>query len=132
MLMAVVVLNFSLALFGLYVAWQAWRMGRGLRQVADSLTAAERSVNQTLYGAPGAIAQGQINLHHLRQQLQQIGPQVQRLRQAIALVSLAQSLWVGGMGFGSRGDRTGARAKSRKSNQSRRSPTRLGRSKSKG
>lgn len=132
MLIAVVVLNFSLALFGLYVAWQAWRLGRGLRQVADSLTAAERSVNQTLYGAPVAIARGQTHLHQLRQQLQQIGPQVQRLRQAIALVSLAQSLWVGGMGFGIRGDRARARANSRKFNPSRRSQTRSGRSQSRG
>jgi hypothetical protein len=49
-----------------------------------------------LQGAPVAIAQGQTHAHQLRQQLQQIGPQVQRLRQAIALVSLAQSLWFGG------------------------------------
>ncbi|MFQ3615937.1 MAG: hypothetical protein SNJ57_03700 [Cyanobacteriota bacterium] len=132
MLTAVVVLNFSLALFGLYAAWWVWRLGQDLRQVADRLTHAERQTYCTLQGAPVAIAQGQTNLHQLRQQLQQIGPQVQRLRQAIALVSLAQSLWVGGMGFGSRGDRTRARAKSRKSGPSRRLQTRPGRSKSKG
>jgi hypothetical protein len=102
MLMAVVVLNFSLALFGLYAAWWVWQLGRGLRQVADTLTHAERQTRRTLQGAPVAIAQGQTNAHQLRQQLQQIGPQVQRLRQAIALVSLAQSLWFGGRRIGLR------------------------------
>ncbi|MDG2615049.1 hypothetical protein P7L53_02210 [Thermoleptolyngbya sichuanensis XZ-Cy5] len=102
MLMAVVVLNFSLALFGLYAAGWVWRLGRGLRQVADTLTRAERQTYRTLQGAPVAIAQGQTHIEQLRQQLQQVGPQVQRLRQAIALVSLAQSLWFGGWGFGIR------------------------------
>lgn len=109
MLMAVVVLNFSLALFGLYAAWWVWRLGRGLRQVADTLTHAERQICRTLQGAPVAIAQGQTAIHQLRQQLQQVGPQVRRLRQAIALVRLAQSLWFGGRGIGLR-RRTEARA----------------------
>ncbi|MBF2087253.1 hypothetical protein [Thermoleptolyngbya sp. C42_A2020_037] len=102
MLMAVVVLNFSLALFGLYAAWWVWQLGQGLRQVADTLTHAERQTSRTLQGAPVAIAQGQTNIEQLRRQLRQVGPQVQRLRQAIALVSLAQSLWFGGRGFGFR------------------------------
>ncbi|GAB4158979.1 MAG: hypothetical protein Fur0046_38450 [Cyanobacteria bacterium J069] len=106
MLIAVVVLNFSLALLGLYAAWQVWRLGQGLRQVADRLTLAEQRTHQTLYAAPEAIAQTQTNIEQLRRQLRQIQPQVQQLRQAIALVSLAQSFWVGGLGFGLRGDRS--------------------------
>lgn len=100
MLMAVVVLNFSLALFGLYAAWWLWQLGRRLRRVADTLTHAERQTYQTLQGAPVAIAQGQTHISQLRQQLHQVGPQVRRLRQAIALVSLAQSLWFGRRGLG--------------------------------
>lgn len=88
MLITVVILNCTIALCCLVVAWRVWVWGRTLAKVADALTRYERNTHRKLYYAPAGIRQGQVGVRQLRQNLQQIEPQLQQLQRAIALMNL--------------------------------------------
>lgn len=103
MLTIVVLANFVLSLLCLYVAWRIWRFSRALSHVTTVLTHAEQNTHQVLYGAPEAIFQGELGAAQLRQRYQQLMPQFQQVRQALAILSLGLSLWRGGLPLGFRG-----------------------------
>jgi hypothetical protein len=94
MVMVVIALNFLIALCCLFAAWRIWRLRRFLAKVTATLMAAERSSHALLYGAPEAIASGQMGIYQLRRSYQQLQPQLQRLQQILGLVSLGQRVWL--------------------------------------
>ncbi|MEO1070007.1 MAG: hypothetical protein AAFW95_12955 [Cyanobacteria bacterium J06638_6] len=99
MIAVAVGLNLLIALFCLYVAWRLWRLSKILGRVADSMTNWERNTHNTLNPAvtPSVILRGQTGTAALRGRYSQLQGQVQRLNQAIAVVSLIPmaSRWVG-------------------------------------
>lgn len=102
MLTIVVLANFVLSLLCLYGAWRIWKFSRALSHAANVLASAEQNTYQVLYGAPEAIFAGQLGVAQLRHRYQQLMPQIQQVRQALALVSLGLSLWRGGLPLGQR------------------------------
>jgi hypothetical protein len=93
MLTIVLVINVSIALLCILVAWQVWKLRRTLGRAADSILAAERATHRVLYGAPAAIANGQIGVSSLRQKLKRLEPQLQQVQQVLGLFSLGQTAW---------------------------------------
>jgi len=93
MLMMVVVINLLLALFCFYLAWKVWQFRRAIANAADALVIAEKNTHKVLHGAPSAILKGQIGTSQLRQRYQQLEPQYQKVRQALALLSIGQTVW---------------------------------------
>ncbi|RMG15681.1 MAG: hypothetical protein D6728_00260 [Cyanobacteria bacterium J055] len=63
---AVSIVNIAIALFGFYVAWNVWQIGRVLARVADLLLEVERSTDRVLQGAPPPILTGQVGTRQLR------------------------------------------------------------------
>lgn len=95
MVTTVIVINVLIALAGFFAAWQIWQLRRTLAGVTKTLEAAERSTHSVLYGAPESIQKGQLGIYELRQAYQRSGPQLQRVRRALALLGLGRSLWLG-------------------------------------
>ncbi len=93
MLTLVVTVNLLLALGGFYVAWKVGQFRRAIAHAADVLTIAEKNTHAALHGAPDAILKGQIKTRQLRQRYQQLEPHYQQARQALALLSLGQTVW---------------------------------------
>lgn len=93
MITVVIIFNLLIALFCLYVAWRLLMLRRLLAQVADTLSAFERSTHRTLYRSPTAILQGQAGTRQLRQQYSQLGPALQQIQQILALLNLGRTLW---------------------------------------
>ncbi len=93
MLTVVLIINAMMALFCMVVAWRVWKLRQVFRQVADALTAAEKSTHAVLYRAPDAIYNGQMGVHQLREQYQQLEPQFRQARQLLMLLSLGQVVW---------------------------------------
>lgn len=93
MLAVVLVSNVVIGLCCLFAAWQVWRLKQRLAQAADTLLAVERAVHRVLYSAPEAIQKGHLGIHQLRQRYRGLEPQFQRAQQALALISLGQTLW---------------------------------------
>ncbi|MGB7443689.1 MAG: hypothetical protein WA919_21710 [Coleofasciculaceae cyanobacterium] len=93
MLTVVVILNFLISLFCLYVSWRVWKLRRVLRQTTNVLTAAERSVYKVLHVAPPAISQGQLGVQGLRERYQQLQIQLQMVRQVLTILSMVQGLY---------------------------------------
>ncbi|MUH00550.1 hypothetical protein F7734_53085 [Scytonema sp. UIC 10036] len=93
MVAVVVVINMltSLALF--YLAWRIWLLKRQLANIADILSAAERSTYAVLHKAPAAIYVGQRNIHNLRQGNQPKQLQIQQVRQIFNLLAFGQQIW---------------------------------------
>ncbi|NEP12988.1 MAG: hypothetical protein F6K14_22845 [Symploca sp. SIO2C1] len=97
MLTIVVIINVSISLLFLYIAWQLKKWGRKLGSVADSVTAAERSTYKLLHNAPKSIYKGQVGVKGLRGRYQKLGKvyyqlefQLQQIRQVLLLLNLAQ------------------------------------------
>ena len=97
MLTVVVIINVSISLLCLYIAWQLKKWGRKLEAVADAVTAAERSTYKVLHNAPKSIYRGQVGVNGLRERYQKLGELYQQLefqlgqiRQALLLLNLAQ------------------------------------------
>jgi len=93
----VLLTNGFVSLLCLYVAWRVWRLSQALAHAADVLSRAERHTYDVLHDAPEAILQGQLGLAQWRLRYQQLIPQFQQVRQALALISLSLSLWRGGL-----------------------------------
>ena len=93
MLTVVLVCNVLLGLLCCYGAWQLWRLKRRLARAADTLLSFDRAVHRVLSRAPAAIDKGHAGIHQLREHYQGLEPQLQRAQQALALLSLGQTLW---------------------------------------
>ncbi len=93
MVIFVLTFNFLLAVLCLAVAWQIWKLRRSLAHAADVLTAAEQKTRRVLQKAPNSIRRGQSGIYELRQQMQQLEPQLQQLQQVAGLLQLGQLLW---------------------------------------
>lgn len=93
MLTIVVTLNLLLALGCFYLAWKVWQFRRSIATAADALLIAEQNTHAVLHGAPDAILKGQIGTRQLRQSYEQLAPQYQQARRALALLSLGQTVW---------------------------------------
>lgn len=99
MLAIVLIGNGIIGLGCLFAAWQIWKLKRQLSHIADTLVSVERTVHHVLYPAPDFILKGQSGTHNLRQKLQQLEPQLQRVQQVIELLGVGQFLWRrGGIG----------------------------------
>lgn len=93
MVTLVVTINLLLALGCFYLAWKVWQFRRAIAIAADALLIAEQRTHAVLHGAPDAILRGQVGTHQLRQRYQQLEPQYQQVRKALALLSLGQTVW---------------------------------------
>ncbi|NDJ18257.1 hypothetical protein [Myxacorys almedinensis] len=92
MVAIVVVINLLIALFGFWLACKVWRLRRTLSQAADAIALAERNTHHVLGNAPTAILRGQLGTQELRQTYQQLQPKVRQAQQALALLSLSQTI----------------------------------------
>lgn len=92
MVTVVIVINVLIALFGFYIAWQVWRLRQALSQATDALIVAERNTYQVLHRAPEAILRKQLSAQELRRTYQQLEPKFRQARQALALISLSQTV----------------------------------------
>jgi|GEM_PF-910675 len=99
MLTIVVIINVSISLLCLYIAWQLKKWGRKLGAVANSVTAAERSTYRVLHNAPKSIYKGQAGIKGLRGRYQKLGEvyqqlefQLQQIRQVLLLLNLVQKV----------------------------------------
>ncbi len=92
MITVVVCFNVLIALLCFYIAFRAWKLRQTLGKVADTLLTVERKAHSLLYGAPEAIVKGQCGVNYLRLQYQQLEPQLQQARQAIAMLSLGNKI----------------------------------------
>lgn len=88
----VVVINLTLALILVYVAWRVWQLRSQLAMIADILSTYERNIHAGLTIAPKAIATSQIAIHQLRQPpLQDL--ELLRLQQVLTLLGIGQQIW---------------------------------------
>ena len=92
MITVVVCFNVLIALLCFYVAFKVWKFRQTLGKVADTLLSVERKAHSLLYGAPDAIIKGQLGANYLRSQYQQLEPQLQQVRQALAMLSLGNKV----------------------------------------
>jgi len=93
MLTVVLIINGVIGLACLFIAWRLWTLKNQLAQTADTLTSVERKVHRVLYRAPEYIQRGKSSTHQLRQSLQHLEPQLQRMQQLMSLLSIGQLLW---------------------------------------
>ncbi|MGQ4649967.1 hypothetical protein [Lyngbya aestuarii] len=93
MLTVVIVINLLISLLCLSVAWRVWKLRRQLATVADILRAAERSTQRVLHQAPNFVHQRQSGIHGLRERSQQLELQLQKIKQVLILLGLAQGVW---------------------------------------
>ena len=93
MVTLVVTINLLLALGCFYLAWKMRQFRRAIARAADALSIAEKNTHAALHGAPDAILKGQLGTRQLRSRYQQLEPQYQQARRALALLSLGQTVW---------------------------------------
>jgi ribosomal protein S18 acetylase RimI-like enzyme len=94
MLIAVIVLNLALALYGFYLTWQMWRLRQAFSRAADALVVAEQQAYQVLYGAPAALERPQESAQQLRQTYRQLMPKIRQAQQAYALLGMGRSTFL--------------------------------------
>jgi len=99
MVTVVVVLNTLIALICFYVAWRIVKLRRRLAKIADTLISAERRTHSVLKGGPKGIYKGQRGVHKLIERYQRLEPQLQKIQQVLALLSLGQKVWQRGSRF---------------------------------
>lgn len=92
MLIGVIVLNFLIALYGLYLTQQMWNLRRAFSQAADTLILAERNTHNLLSGAPQGIERRELSVRQFRQNYRQLEPKLQQAQQALTLVAMGRSL----------------------------------------
>ncbi|NEP48607.1 MAG: hypothetical protein F6K65_07130 [Moorea sp. SIO3C2] len=88
----VIVINIVLSLFCLYIAWQVWRLGQWLSSMANRLERVEGRISNKLYSAPKAIVIGQVGIHGLREEYQQLQVKVHTLKQIFLLLGMLQKI----------------------------------------
>lgn len=89
----VVVINLTLALILVYVAWRVWQLRLQLAAIADILSTYERSIHAGLTIAPKTIATSQIAIHQLRQRSLLQDLELLRLQQVLTLLGVGQQIW---------------------------------------
>jgi uncharacterized protein YoxC len=93
MTLPLIALDLAIALLGLYLTWQVWKLRRTLANVADTVTSIERQTHRVLTEAPAVLAQGQHRTQQARQLYRQLERQLQRLQQMFALLGWGRRLW---------------------------------------
>jgi hypothetical protein len=93
MMIIVVAINTLLSLVLFYVAWRVWKLKRKLKNITNTLIAAERSTHAVLYRAPNAIYVGQQSINNLRLRNQGLESQIQQIRQIFSLIAFGQQVW---------------------------------------
>lgn len=93
MVTLIVIINTSISISLLYIAWRLWQWRQRLTRIADILIAAERSTHAVLNNAPTAIYMSRQNLHNLRQGNQSMQLNIQQLRQIFGLLALGSQAW---------------------------------------
>jgi len=93
MLIGVIVLNFLLALYGFYLAWQVWNLRRAFSRAADVLIIAERNTHNVLNGAPEGIKRKELGVRQLRQKYRQLEPKLHQAQKALVLIGMGRSLF---------------------------------------
>ncbi|MBD1844910.1 hypothetical protein H6F89_16205 [Cyanobacteria bacterium FACHB-63] len=94
MLIAVIVLNLLLALYGFYLTWQMWNLRRTFSQAADALVLAEQNTHNLLSGAPEGIERRELTVRQLRQNYRQLQPKLQQAQKAMALLGMGRSMFL--------------------------------------
>jgi hypothetical protein len=94
----VLTLNFLIGCSCLFAAWRLWRLKYRLARIADMLIYLEQKVHRLLYPAPDAIHRGQAGTRVLRQRLQRLEPQIQRVQQVMGLLRIGRTLWFRSIG----------------------------------
>ncbi|MBE9010030.1 hypothetical protein IQ250_07410 [Pseudanabaenaceae cyanobacterium LEGE 13415] len=92
MLIAVIVLNLAIALYGFYLTWQMWNLRRTFSQAADALILAEQNTHHVLNGAPGEIERRGNGIRQLHQNYRALEPKLQQAQKALALIGMGRSL----------------------------------------
>lgn len=109
----VLVVNTILTLVCLVMAWKTWQLRRILGRVANTLTSTEETTRAFLQEAPDAIYVDQMGVYQLQEQYRQLGPQLLRAQQVLALLSLSQTVWRGRLQWLERSQRKGRFQQSR-------------------
>ncbi|NEO38296.1 MAG: hypothetical protein F6J90_18955 [Moorea sp. SIOASIH] len=91
-MIVVIVINVVLSLLCLYAACQVWRLGQWLSSIANQLERVERGISKKLYSAPKAIVLGQVGIHGLREEYQQLQVQLHTLKQIFLLLGMLQKI----------------------------------------
>ncbi|NES82974.1 MAG: hypothetical protein F6K10_17085 [Moorea sp. SIO2B7] len=79
-----------LSLLCLYIACQVWRLGQWLSSIANQLERVEGRISKTLHSAPKAIVLGQVGIHGLREEYQQLQVKLHTLKQIFLLLGMLQ------------------------------------------
>lgn len=93
MVMVVVVINLTIALILLVVAWQLRLLKVRLARIANTLIALERSTHAVLWGAPNTIFVSQQGVYRLGQGNEPLQLQLQRIRQVLSLLVVGRQAW---------------------------------------
>lgn len=93
MSLPLIALDLAIALLGLYLTWQVWKLRRTLANVADTVTSIERQTHRVLTEAPAVLAKGQHRTRQARQLYQQLQQQLQQLQQIFTLLGWGRRLW---------------------------------------
>lgn len=93
MVMVVVVINLTIALMLLFVAWRLRLLRRRLAQIANTLVAIERSTHAALWGAPNSIFLAQVGIDRLIEGNEPLQLQLQRVRQVLSLFVVGRQAW---------------------------------------
>ncbi|WP_081431315.1 hypothetical protein [Moorena bouillonii] len=91
-MIVVIVINIVLSLLCLYAACQVWRLGQWLSSIANRLERVEPRIYKKLYSAPKAIVLGQVGIHGLREEYQQLQVQLHTLKQIFLLLGMLQKI----------------------------------------
>ncbi|MBW4622245.1 MAG: hypothetical protein KME17_23190 [Cyanosarcina radialis HA8281-LM2] len=92
MVTIVVVLNFSIALICLAMAWQMGKVRKQLARVTKALILAERNTHNVLHPAPHIILKGQKGANWLTNQYQQRPAIFQAIERILLGLTVAQKI----------------------------------------
>jgi hypothetical protein len=93
MLIAVLIVNASIALLGFYLAWHLWRFRQILAGVAHLLLEVERSTDRALQDAPKVILSGKTGTRQLGDRYQLLEFYLQRVQKILALLNGGRQIW---------------------------------------
>lgn len=93
MVMVVVVINLTIALMLLFVAWRVRLLRLRLAQIVNTLVAIERSTHAALWGAPNSIFLAQVGIDRLTEGNEPLQLQLQRVRQILSVLVVGRQAW---------------------------------------